>query len=76
MPHIYVRKLRRSVNVRNPRAYFSAFRKGRGGRSYGRFRSSSRYGRYQGSSRYSRGRSYGRVRSAGRRSFGNRQRFR
>ncbi len=65
--HIYVRKLRRSVNVRNPKAYFGAFRKGRSGRSYGSYGRSSRYTRrYQGSSRYSRGRSYGPSSSYGR----------
>lgn len=44
--HIYVRKLRRTVNVRNPRAYFAAFSQGRGGRRFAsrRYGGRSRYG--------------------------------
>jgi len=48
MVYIYVKKLGRKKNIRNPRAYFAACRRnsGRGRRSYGssrRYRSNRRY---------------------------------
>ncbi len=57
MAHIFVRKLGRSVNVRNPRAYFSKLRSGpRSGSNYGR--SYSVTGRSYGRKSYGRRRSY------------------